>query len=282
MPPRKRETPSKAANGPNKRPRQQLSHDANDTDARKQRRRSKRNPKTSTTPGEFDKNDTSHSILGGTNGGFRVTSDEKYEDGVLGFKVPFRDKGIVCQLYQTPKAESERTHELIFTHGAGGGLANPAMADFAKGFAEKEQVLCFQGTMNLQSRVKTFDAVVEHVRSSESFESEAKSGKQTSRANQRGQGLALGGRSMGARAACMAAQQLEHVDTLVLVSYPMMSGKGESREQLLYEIPKTTRVLFVVGDRDKMCNLEKLDEVRGKMGAKVRSQSVPMHLPLKQ
>jgi len=107
-------------------------------------------------------------------------------------------------------------------------------------------------------------------------------------------GAVLGGRSMGARAAVMAAGELlerglvasgeggadgEEVKVklnkrLVLVSYPLIArnGKGDpklkEREQLLLGLPASFEVLFVVGTEDSMCPLEKLQDVREKMQAK--------------
>lgn len=102
--------------------------------------------------------------------------------------------------------------------------------------------------MNLPSRVKMFDAVISH---------HAQSAPVT----------ALGGRSMGARAAVMAAEGKEEVKALVLVSYPLHTGNGDMRDEILLAIEEGVKVLFVVGDRDEMCDLEKLEDVRGKMSA---------------
>ena len=55
---------------------------------------------------------------------------------------------------------------------------------------------------------------------------------------------------------------------MVLVSYPLVSDKGESRAEILLALPETVSVLFVVGDRDKMCPLSELEEVREKMEAR--------------
>ncbi len=94
--------------------------------------------------------------------------------------------------------------------------------------------------MNLKSRVKMFDSVILNQRFSR----------------------ALGGRSMGARAAVMAVT--EETTHLVLVSYPLQSGK-EVRDQILLDLSEHVKVIFVSGDRDNMCDLEKLEAVRGKM-----------------
>jgi predicted alpha/beta-hydrolase family hydrolase len=140
------------------------------------------------------------------------------------------------------------------------------MHDFASGFSPISPLLYFQGNMNLSSRIKAFSAV---------------------RAHQQGNFAALGGRSMGARAAVMA--MLENTPDgadgdrgdgggeggmkLVLVSYPLTAGKdGEKREfdrreKILLDLPASVEVLFVVGSQDAQCDLELLEDVRGRMEA---------------
>lgn len=129
---------------------------------------------------------------------------------------------------------------LIFTHGAGGTLASDGIANFMDGFAHQLPILCFQGNMNLKSRVKMFGAVIED----QDF------------------ATTLGGRSMGARAAIMAATR--ETKYLVLVSYPLHTGK-EVRDQALLDINSPMHVIFVSGDKDSMCDLARLEQVRKKM-----------------
>lgn len=102
--------------------------------------------------------------------------------------------------------------------------------------------------MNLQSRVSTFQAVVEHEDTQP----------------------ALGGRSMGARAAVLTAQQPQYgVKALVLASYPMVGAqKGDSREQILLDLPERIDVLFIVGSNDSMCDIKHLRTVMQKMKAR--------------
>ncbi|KAI4244970.1 MAG: hypothetical protein L6R42_010314 [Xanthoria sp. 1 TBL-2021] len=71
-----------------------------------------------------------------------------------------------------------------------------------------------------------------------------------------------GGRSMGARAAVMAAT--EETKHLMLISYPLHTG-DQVRDQILLDISPSVKVIFVSGDRDSMCDLTRLDEVRSKM-----------------
>jgi hypothetical protein len=119
-------------------------------------------------------------------------------------------------------------------------------------------MVAFQGIMNLGARVKGFDAVSEDAKAS---------GAKTV--------PCFGGRSMGARAAVVAATAqfdaaigITGVPSLVLASYPLVSEKGDLRDRILLELPAEMSVLFISGDRDSMCDLRKLSEVRVKMKAK--------------
>jgi predicted alpha/beta-hydrolase family hydrolase len=158
------------------------------------------------------------------------------------FAIPYSDTSIRCVRY----GWSSKTPEMIFTHGAGGTLNAPAMINFATGFAASKSLLYFQGTMNLNSRTKMFNAVIEN----------------------EGWGQVLGGRSMGARAAVMAAHERHDVKALVLVSYPLKNEKGNVRDQILLDLNQDIEVVFISGDRDEMCNLDQLAGVRREMKAK--------------
>jgi predicted alpha/beta-hydrolase family hydrolase len=140
---------------------------------------------------------------------------------------------------------------LIFTHGAGGTITSEGMANFSAGFAKDPtaSIICFQGNMNLKSRVRMFDAVHDNVIKTYKHETP----------------IALGGRSMGARGAVMAA--MEDTRCLILASYPLQTDK-EVRDQILLDLPAAKDVLFISGDHDSMCDLEMLNEVRRKMKAK--------------
>lgn len=135
-------------------------------------------------------------------------------------------------------AKPEQT--LIFTHGSGGDLNADAMLHFRQGFATQLPIVCFQGNMNLTSRVKMFNAVAEA----------------------QADATCLGGRSMGARAAVMA--MTESTDRLILVSYPLHTAK-DLRDAILLALPPTIKVIFVCGERDAMCDLDRLEKVRDRM-----------------
>ena len=140
---------------------------------------------------------------------------------------------------------------LIFTHGAGGTITSDGIAHFSGGFSKiaKSSVVCFQGNMNLKSRTKMFDAVHDNVIQTYRHETP----------------IALGGRSMGARAALLAA--MEDTKCLILASYPLHTDK-EVRDQTLLDLPADKEVLFISGDQDSMCDLDRLQDVRHEMRAK--------------
>lgn len=186
-------------------------------------------------------------VKGGTKGDRKVSAKHHDNDSTSEayaeadhFTIPFNDKSIPCE---RRRATGKRS--LIFTHGAGGGLAAPASKEFAEGCAEKAGIVSFKGAMNLQSRIKTFNAVADH----EDFDA------------------ALGGRSMGARAAAITAIGDErNTKALVLVSFPLVGAKNkDSREQILLDLPEHIDVLFVVGSKDSMCDSEQLRDVCTRM-----------------
>lgn len=158
--------------------------------------------------------------------------------------VEFANNSIQCIRFGSRQSTDESLCScLIFTHGAGGTLTSSVMVDFSCGFSSHLPLLYFQGNANLISRVKMFHAVIEH----------------------EGNSTSLGGRSMGARAAVMAATAT--TKQLVLVSYPLHTNK-EVRDQILLEQKPTASVIFVSGDRDSMCDLERLNQVRQKMACR--------------
>ena len=166
-------------------------------------------------------------------------------------QVPYHPKPPINCLYTTRDTAGLACidADLAFTHGAGGTLQSDAVANFTHGFAShspQSSILCFQGNMNLKARLKMFSEVM-------ASDLNAKIPR------------CLGGRSMGARAAVMAAT--ETTTHLVLVSYPLHTAR-ETRDQVLLDLSASIKVIFVSGDRDEMCNLERLEEVRGKMKCK--------------
>ena len=161
-------------------------------------------------------------------------------------------KDITCELWESQgECSRDRPMTLIFTHGAGGGIANVATQLFATGFSETTPIVLFEGNMNLKSRTKYFQDTIDHVKKTRS-----------------GSKRAVGGSSMGARAAVMAAQDNPDVTHLVLVSYPLMNEKGDKRDKILLDLPAGKEVLFISGSKDSMCDIKELETLRKKMKAK--------------
>ncbi|KAL8701835.1 MAG: hypothetical protein Q9201_004695 [Fulgogasparrea decipioides] len=162
------------------------------------------------------------------------------------YEIDYPKKSIVCVLSSTKTAERSINPDLIFTHGAGGTVHSDVIANFAEGFASSGlSILCFQGNMNLQSRVKMFRAVIED--------------------QKQGEPTCIGGRSMGARAAIMASP--ENMHHLVLVSYPLHTDT-EVRDEILLNIPREAKVIFISGEHDSMCQISRLDAIRKHMKCK--------------
>ncbi|KAL8727157.1 MAG: hypothetical protein Q9181_005812 [Wetmoreana brouardii] len=162
------------------------------------------------------------------------------------YEIDYPKKPIACVLSSTKAASGSIKPHLIYTHGAGGTLRSDAIANFAEGFSSSGlSILCFQGNMNLQSRVKMFKAVMEDQKQDEP--------------------TCIGGRSMGARAAIMASP--ENMRHLVLVSYPLHTDT-EVRDQILLDIPEEAKVVFISGEHDSMCRISRLDAVRKHMKCK--------------
>jgi predicted alpha/beta-hydrolase family hydrolase len=135
--------------------------------------------------------------------------------------------------------------------------------------------------MNLASRVKGFHACIDHILKQDQDGASPKKKKEgTEQGNQRENRLLLGGRSMGSRAAVIAATEYlsapsnlslpnssESSIDLILVSYPLINGNKPMRDQILLDLPTHVRVLFITGSEDKMCPLEQLTTVRESMRA---------------
>ena len=74
----------------------------------------------------------------------------------------------------------------------------------------------------------------------------------------------LVGKSMGGRVGCHVALD-ERVTGVVCLGYPLQSGAGALRDEVLVSL--RTPILFVQGSRDSLCPLDKLAAVRGRMTA---------------
>ncbi|MBC8132851.1 MAG: alpha/beta hydrolase [Deltaproteobacteria bacterium] len=76
--------------------------------------------------------------------------------------------------------------------------------------------------------------------------------------------VVLAGKSMGGRVGCHVAAE-ERVDAIVCLGYPLRSGSGALRDEVLLAL--RTPILFVQGTRDPLCPLDVLMTVRARMTA---------------
>jgi pimeloyl-ACP methyl ester carboxylesterase len=134
--------------------------------------------------------------------------------------------------------------DLIFTHGKGSRLGNPAIVAFAKGFARFSTILCFDDSRAMTERVTTFRALMEKYPSAST----------------------IGGRSMGARASCRASIY-SPVRKLIFFTYPLTRGLDERYEEVL-SLPADADVLFIIGDEDAMAPDLILKPIRERMRAR--------------
>jgi predicted alpha/beta-hydrolase family hydrolase len=74
----------------------------------------------------------------------------------------------------------------------------------------------------------------------------------------------LVGKSMGGRVGCHLSLE-EPVAGLVCLGYPLVGQRGDVRSEVLLAL--RTPVLFVQGGRDRLCPLDRLEEVRARMSA---------------
>jgi len=76
--------------------------------------------------------------------------------------------------------------------------------------------------------------------------------------------VVLVGKSMGSRIGCHLALE-ETVGGLVCLGYPLLGQNGQVRSEVLLAL--RTPILFVTGTRDRLCPLELLADIRGRMSA---------------
>lgn len=167
------------------------------------------------------------------------------------FELPDTKKPIQCAVHEAEEVDLSKP-VICLSHGAGGTMDSPAMAEWISATSQSTSVAAFNGNMNLKSRVKHFRALVEHL--------QAESPERP---------IILGGRSMGSRAAVTLYNDTPNLNKrLILQSYPLRNQKPDpSRAELLRAIPEDCKVLFVIGSRDSMCPLDQLAEVRSEMKA---------------
>lgn len=144
---------------------------------------------------------------------------------------------------------------LVLAHGAGAGQSHPFMQDWAARLAALGAVHPFEyGYMARGKRAP--DRMPKLLEAHRAAYAQAR--------DDSGDPVVLIGKSMGSRVGCVLASQVP-VAGVVCLGYPLRSPKGVVRDEPLLAL--VVPVLFVQGTRDRLCPLDVLDEVRGRMSA---------------
>lgn len=149
---------------------------------------------------------------------------------------------------------------LLFAHGAGAGTGSRWMQAWAERLGALGRVLPFDYPYMAAGR-KAPDRLPKLLAAHQAALAAARAEHEPER-------VILIGKSMGSRVGCHLANEAGvEVDALVCLGYPLVSvGKARAvRDEVLVALE--TPALFVQGTRDRLCPLETLDEVRGRMSA---------------
>lgn len=146
---------------------------------------------------------------------------------------------------------------ILFAHGAGVGSEAPWMQGWRRRLSELGRVVAFDYPYMRAGR-KRPDPQARLLEAHRNALAEARAGHDGP--------VVLAGKSMGARIGCHVSLE-DSVDALVCFGYPLVSPgrSGAVRDAVLHEL--RTPILFVQGTRDRLCPLDRLEEVRGAMTA---------------
>ena len=145
--------------------------------------------------------------------------------------------------------------QIVFAHGAGAPSSSPWMSDWAGRLDALGEVTAFDYPY-MRAGQKAPDRLPKLIAAHRDVLSAV-------RAHEKRRPVVLAGKSMGGRVGCHVALE-QNVDALVCFGYPLAS-RGKLRDEVLVAL--RTPILFVQGDRDSLCPIDKLQEVRKRMTA---------------
>ncbi len=153
----------------------------------------------------------------------------------------------------------------LFAHGAGASSSSAWMQQWARYLEALGTVTTFDYPYAEKGR-RTPDPLPKLIEAH-------RAALMRARAKRRGK-IVLIGKSMGSRVGCHLALE-EDVSGLICLGYPLKSaGKtGALRDQVLLKLQKP--VLFVQGEKDPLCPLDALENVRARMQVKTTLFVVP-------
>jgi hypothetical protein len=148
----------------------------------------------------------------------------------------------------------------VLAHGAGSDLTHPLLRGLARGLAERgHETLTFNFGYTEAGR-KRPDPMPR-------LESAYRDVASHARARARDRPLVLAGRSMGGRVATHLAAQGEPCDGLALFGYPLHPVGRPEKLRTDHWPSLHVPVLFVTGDRDRLCDLALLPAERRRLAA---------------
>lgn len=145
---------------------------------------------------------------------------------------------------------------LLLAHGAGAGQSHPVMQGWSARLRALGTVVPFEYDYMARGK-KAPQRLPRLLETHRQAMAEARAAH--------GDPVVLIGKSMGGRVGCHLCLEVE-VAGVVCLGYPLRSPKGAVRDEVLMQM--TTPVLFVQGTRDRLCPLDLLEDVRGRMSAR--------------
>lgn len=144
----------------------------------------------------------------------------------------------------------------VFAHGAGAGSTHPWMQGWSERLGQLGPVQPFDYPYMAAGR-RAPDRLPKLLARHAEVLAEV-------RARHPDRPILLAGKSMGSRVGCHLALE-EEVAGVICFGYPLVGQKGQVRDEVLLALRRP--ILFVQGSRDRLCPLDVLADVRGRMQA---------------
>lgn len=144
---------------------------------------------------------------------------------------------------------------VVLGHGAGSDLANPVLLAVARGLAARGYPVLTFNFPYAEAGRKPPDSPAR-------LESAFNDVLAAAGEAMGGRPLVLGGRSMGGRVASQLAAAGQPCEGLVLLGYPLHPPGRPERLRTAHWAQLRVPVLFVQGDRDRLCDLDLLERER--------------------
>lgn len=174
-------------------------------------------------------------------------------------RVPLRPPQAVAHtsaILWTPENDVGRLG-VVLGHGAGTDLTNPVLLAVGRGLADRGHPVLVFNFAYAEAGRKPPDPPAR-------LESAFLDAISVARREMGGRDLVLGGRSLGGRIASRLAAQGQPCAGLVLLGYPLHAARRPERLRTDHWGGLAVPILFVQGDRDRLCDLALLERERRK------------------